>query len=74
MKVQANRVCSYLRCATANCAGQTDRGGGLLDLDDQRLLRALVPGNNMSVARSPPPPQVHTDLELVQALQSLRCA
>ena len=60
-------------CITVTCA-ETDRGGGLLDLDDQRLLRALVPGNNMLVARSPSKFQVHTDLELVQALQSLRCA
>ncbi|CAL8464474.1 g4009 [Coccomyxa elongata] len=64
--------CGLLPPSPCQLEGQTDRGGGLLDLDDQRLLRALVPGNNMSVARSPPPPQVHTDLELVQALQSLR--
>ncbi len=56
------------------CAGQPHCGGGLLDSDDQRLLRALVPGDSMSSARSPHDLQVHTDLELVQALRSLRSA
>ncbi|BDA49640.1 probable Ankyrin repeat domain-containing protein 54 at N-terminal half [Coccomyxa sp. Obi] len=64
--------CGLLPPSPCQLEDQIDRGGGLLDLDDQRLLRALVPGNNMSVARSPPKLQIHTDLELVQALQSLR--
>lgn len=56
------------------CTGQTHSGGGLLDLDDQRLLRALVSGDRSPAARSPHDLQVQTDLELVQALRSLRSA